>query len=72
MTQNLKEIRVHNNLSQRDIAKILNIPYQQYQKYEYGKFPLKIEYLIKLAQYYNTSTDYILGLTDEKEPYHKI
>lgn len=72
MPQRIKELREHNNYTQRQIAEILKIKYQQYQRYEKNIFPLKIEYLIQLAKIYNTSTDYILGITDEKEPYHKI
>ena len=72
MSQRLKELREHNNLSQRDISEILQIKYQQYQRYEKDIYPIKIEYLIKLAKYYNVSTDYILNITNEKEPYKKI
>lgn len=72
MSQRLKELREHNNLSQRDMEKILNIPFQQYQRYEKEINKIGLKYLIKLAEYYNTSTDYILGITDEKTPYHKI
>lgn len=72
MSQRLKELREHNKLSQRDMQNILNIPYQQYQRYENGKYDIPIKYLKKLREYYNTSTDYILGITDEKTPYHKI
>lgn len=72
MSLRLKELREHNNLSQRDIANVLKITYQQYQKYEYNKQEIMLKYLIQLAEYYNTSTDYILGITNEKEPYHKI
>ncbi len=72
MSLRLKELREHNNLTQRDIANLLKITYQQYQKYEYNKQEIMLKYLIELAKYYNTSTDYILGITDEKKPYQKI
>lgn len=72
MSQRLKYLREHNNLSQRDISNILGIKYQQYQRYEKEINKISLKYLIKLAEYYKTSTDYILGITDEKEPYHKI
>lgn len=71
MSQRLKELREHNNLSQYDIAKILNIKQQQYYKYEKEINKISSKYLIKLANYYNTSIDYILGITDEKKPYQK-
>lgn len=72
MSQRLKNLREHNNLSQKDIADILNIKHQQYQRYEKEINQISLKYLIKLAEYYNTSTDYILGITNEKEPYKKI
>ena len=74
MSQRLKELREHNNnkISQQKIADYLGIKKQQYFKYEKGINEIGIKYLIALAKYYNVSTDYILGLTDEKEPYHKI
>ena len=72
MSQRLKELREHNNLTQRDMEKILNIPFQQYQRYEKEINKIGLKYLIALAKYYNTSTDYILGITDEKTPYQKI
>lgn len=72
MSQRLKELREHNNLSQYDIAKILNIKQEQYWRYEKGIRNIQLKYLILLAKYYNTSTDYILGITNEKTPYSKI
>lgn len=72
MSLKLKELREHNNKSQYDIAKILNMKQEQYWRYEKEIRPIRIEYLIKLANYYNTSTDYILGITEEKTPYRKI
>lgn len=72
MSQRLKNLREHNNLSQKDIADVLNIKHQQYQRYEKEINQISLKYLIKLAEYYNTSTDYILGITNEKEPYKKI
>lgn len=72
MSQRLKELREHNNISQNEIAKILNIKQQQYSRYEKDLNKISLKYLILLAKYYNTSTDYILGITNEKTPYHKI
>ncbi len=42
-----------------------------YSSYEIGKLSLTSDVLVKLAKYYNTSTDYLLGLTDESKPYSK-
>lgn len=69
MYNRIKELREDNDLLQKQIAITLNITRQQYGLYEKGKREIPIEKLIKLAIYYNTSTDYILGLTDEKKPY---
>ena len=67
----LKEIREDKDLLQSDIAKILNVSQVAYSYYEIGKRQLPIDLLKKLALYYETSTDYILGLTDVRKPYPK-
>lgn len=72
MPQRLKDLREHNNLTQKDIANILGIKQQQYFKYEKEINEISLKYLVELAKIYNTSTDYILGVTNEKEPYKKI
>lgn len=67
----LKDLREDKDKYQEDIAKILNITRQQYGLYEIGKRTLPLDCLDKLADYYNTSTDYILGRTNIKEPYQR-
>ncbi len=67
----LKEIREDKDLLQSDIAKILNVSQVAYSYYEIGKRQLPIDLLKKLAIYYQTSTDYILCLTDVRTPYPK-
>ena len=67
----LKEIREDRDLLQSDIAKILNVSQVAYSYYEIGKRQLPIDILKRLADYYGTSTDYLLGLTDERKPYPK-
>ncbi len=67
----LKEIREDKDLLQSDIAKILNVSQVAYSYYEIGKRQLPIDLLKKLAIYYQTSTDYLLGLTDVRAPYPK-
>lgn len=62
----LHDLRVDHDLRQEDIAQILKITSQAYGMYENGKRSLPIEYLIILAQYFEVSSDYILGLKDEK------
>lgn len=67
----LKDLREDNDLIQNDVAKLLLITQQQYSLYENGYREIPASMLIKLADYYKTSVDYILGLTDNPEPYKK-
>ncbi len=70
--QRLKDLREDKDIYQKEIAKLLNISQQYYSEYENGKRPIPVEYLIKLAKFYNTSIDYIVGLTNEFKPYKRI
>ncbi len=63
----LHDLRVDHDLRQEDVAQILKITSQAYGMYENGKRSLPIEYLITLAEYFDVSTDYILGLKDDKK-----
>lgn len=65
----LKEIREDKDLRQEDIAKVLKVTQAQYSRYELGINIIPIEKLAILAKYYNTSIDYIVGLTDIRKPY---
>ena len=65
----LKDLREDMDLTQADIAKILNTTQQQYSKYEIGIRLIPIDKLNKLADFYKTSTDYILGRTNNRKPY---
>lgn len=67
----LKEMREDRDLYQRDIAKMLNIDQSNYSKYELEKINIPTSLLIKLANFYDTSIDYLLYLTDERKPYKK-
>ena len=58
----LKEIREDRDYKQSDIAKILGTTQQQYSKYELGIQLISVERLVKLAKFYNTSVDYLIGL----------
>lgn len=68
----LKDLRNDNDLMQKEIAAILKIDQRVYSNYETGKRELPTHILIKLADYYGTSTDYILGRTNEIKPYPLI
>ena len=67
----LKDIREDSDIPQKVLAADLNIAQGTYSQYENGQRQLPLEALIKLAKYFDTSTDYILGLTDERKPYPK-
>ena len=67
----LKEIREDKDMSQIEIANYLNVTQAQYCRYETGVNIISIEKLDKLANYYNTSIDYLLYRTDERKPYPK-
>ncbi len=67
----LKELREDLDIRQEALAEYLHIKQNTYSQYENNQRQLPIDVLIKLAEYYNVSTDYILGLTDVKTPYHK-
>ena len=67
----LKDLREDKDLYQRDIAKVWNVSQQQYSRCETGENELSYDGLIKLANFYNTSIDYILGLTNNKIPYKR-
>ena len=58
---NIRNLREDNDLTQKTLARILNVTQTTYSKYELGKINIPIEVFIKLADYYNTSVDYILG-----------
>lgn len=65
----LKELREDKDLYQKDIADYLKIDQSNYSKYELEKISIPLEYLKILADFYNTSIDYILYRTDERKPY---
>ena len=62
--QRLKDLREDRDLSQKQIAEILNIRQSDYSKYELGKHMMGIDKYIILAKYYNVSLDYLAGLTE--------
>lgn len=60
----LKQLREEKQLTQKEIADLLNIKQNTYSQYETGVHQIPIEFLIKLARFYGVTTDYILELTD--------
>lgn len=67
--ERIKELREDNDLKQRQLAKFLNISQSTYSSYEVGNREIPIYLLIALAKFYNTSVDYLLGITNDKRPY---
>ncbi len=67
----LKEIREDRDLRQEDIAKVLNTTQQYYSDYELGVRVIPLERVSKLADFYGTSIDYLVGKTDVRKPYPK-
>ncbi len=62
--QRMKDLREDYDLSQEDIAKVLQTTQEQVSKYETGRQMMGIDKYIKLAKYYNVSLDYLTGLID--------
>ena len=71
MMTRIRELREDRDLFQKDVAKILCISQQQYSNIELELYELSYDGLIKLADYYKVSIDYILYLTDVRTPYPK-
>ncbi len=71
MYKRIRDLREDSDLFQKDVADFLNCTQVCYSHYENGKRDIPTDVLIKLALFYNTSTDYILGLTNEIAPYKR-
>lgn len=67
----IRDLREDANLTQQFIADYLGIDQSYYSKCEREVFQMHLNDIIKLAQFYKTSVDYLLGLTDQREPYPK-
>lgn len=69
MYKRIRDLREDNDKNQTEIAKMLGMSQTGYSKYETGENDVPTQILIKLARYYNTSVDYILGETDITKRY---
>lgn len=65
----LRDLREDRDMSQAAMAKLLKCSQQTYSRYESHTTEIPLESLIFLAEYYDTSTDYLLGITDQIKPY---
>jgi len=68
----IRDIREDRDLTQTELSKLLNCTQQTYSRYESGEITIDIYNLMKLADFYKTSTDYLLGLTEEIKPYPRV
>ena len=69
MRLRIRDLREDSDLTQKQIAEYLMCDQSLYSKYERGERPLPLELADRLADYFGTSVDYLLGRTDETAPY---
>lgn len=69
MYQRIRDLREDADLTQQELADLLNVSQTTYSRYESGSIDIPSFALIKLAQFYNTSVDYLLGISKDKSPY---
>lgn len=67
----IRELREDGDILQKSIAEYLQCDQSLYSKYELGKREIPLYVIVKLASFYNTSTDYLLLLTDNPAPYER-
>ncbi len=65
--QIIKELREDNDYTQKQVADYLNIKQQVYSRYELGIRALPVQHLISLCEFYNVSSDYILGIKKQQK-----
>jgi transcriptional regulator with XRE-family HTH domain len=68
----LRELRLDNDLFQKHVADYLTCTQQTYSRYETGELEPSVNVLAKLSVFYDTSVDYIIGITDEHKAYPRI
>lgn len=67
----LRDLREENKVSQAEMAKLLKCSQQTYSRYELYTTEIPLQLLIFLAEYYDTSVDYLLGITSQRDAYPK-
>ena len=68
----IRDLREDSDLTQQQVSEHLGMKQSQYSRYERGHRDIPTDILIKLAFLYGTSTDYLLGVTDERKPYARL
>lgn len=69
--ERIRNLRIDKGLTQQQVASYLNVKQNTYSQYEIGVLHYPLDIVIKLAEYYGTSVDYLVGLTDNPEPYER-
>lgn len=69
MYKRIRDLREDHDLTQKQMAQILNCSQQVYSNYELGQRDIPTDILIKLSNFYHVSVDYILGITDKSKRY---
>ena len=71
MYKHLRALREDRDLSQKQLAKLLQVHQTTYSDYERGNINIPVDALIQLADFYKTSIDYLVDYTDDPRPYHQ-
>ena len=66
-----RDMRIDRGLTQKEVAKVINVKQNTYSQYEIGVLNYPLDVVIKLAEFYETSVDYLVGLTDVPVPYER-
>ena len=69
--ERIRNLRIDRGLTQEGVAAYLNVKQNTYSQYEIGVLNYPLDVVIKLAVFYDTSVDYLVGLTDEIKPYKR-
>lgn len=72
MYQHIRDLREDHDLTQQQVAQLLSVSQTTYSRYESGALDIPSSSLITLARFYQTSVDYLLGLTQNKVPYDNV
>lgn len=69
--ERIRDMRIDRGLTQKEVAKVINVKQNTYSQYEIGVLNYPLDVVIKLAEFYGTSVDYLVGLTDVTVPYER-
>ena len=67
--ENIRNLRIDNGYTQKKVAEYLQVKQNTYSQYEIGILNYPVDVIVRLADFYGVSTDYLLGRTGVKEPY---